>query len=49
MRSLKQSLGIALVAAGLIGGLPTQAADFKLKIGAGHPPVGLWVSTIKDV
>ncbi len=50
MRSLRQPVGIALLAASLAGGLPgANAADFKLKIGAGHPPVGLWVSTIKDV
>ena len=34
----------------LLGDLPrADAAEFKLKIGAGHPPVGLWVATIKDV
>jgi C4-dicarboxylate-binding protein DctP len=50
MGKLKQSLGAAALAAGLLGGLPDAgAAEFKLKIGAGHPPVGLWVATIKDV
>ena len=32
-----------------MSGVAAQAATFKLKIGAGHPPVGLWVATIKDV
>jgi C4-dicarboxylate-binding protein DctP len=50
MGKLKEGLGTAALAAVLLVALPgTQAADFKLKIGAGHPPAGLWVATIKDV
>lgn len=50
MVQFKQSLAVATIAAAFFGPLSSaQAADFKLKIGAGHPPVALWVSTIKDV
>ena len=44
------SLVAAALAACVLGAAPrADAAEFKLKIGAGHPPVGLWVATIKDV
>jgi TRAP-type C4-dicarboxylate transport system substrate-binding protein len=33
----------------LVIGSAADAATYKLKIGAGHPPVGLWVSSIRDV
>ena len=50
MSRLSVSVGTAALAACLLGDLPrADAAEFKLKIGAGHPPVGLWVATIKDV
>ncbi len=50
MSRLSVSVGITALAACLLGDLPrADAAEFKLKIGAGHPPVGLWVATIKDV
>lgn len=40
----------AATAAGLALGLTAsaQAATYKLKIGAGHVPAGLWVQTIRD-
>jgi TRAP-type C4-dicarboxylate transport system substrate-binding protein len=42
-------LAAVTIAAATMSGVAAQAATFKLKIGAGHPPVGLWVATIKDV
>jgi TRAP-type C4-dicarboxylate transport system substrate-binding protein len=46
MGKLKASLVAVVLAAGPLG---AGAAEFKLKIGAGHPPAGVWVATIKDV
>jgi TRAP-type C4-dicarboxylate transport system substrate-binding protein len=46
MGKLKASLVAVALAAGPLG---AGAAEFKLKIGAGHPPAGVWVATIKDV
>jgi TRAP-type C4-dicarboxylate transport system substrate-binding protein len=50
MSSIRQLFGLAacVAAAAFVGGA-AEAATYKLKIGAGHPPVGLWVSTIRDV
>ena len=44
-------IGLAALAATLLcaGGSGAHAATFKLKIGAGHPPAGLWIATLRDV
>ena len=50
MSSIRGLLRLAAsVAAAVVVAGAAEAATYKLKIGAGHPPVGLWVSTIRDV
>jgi TRAP-type C4-dicarboxylate transport system substrate-binding protein len=39
----------AAIAALLFTANSADAATFKLKIGAGHPPAGLWVATLREV
>jgi TRAP-type C4-dicarboxylate transport system substrate-binding protein len=39
----------AAIAALFCAGNGANAATFKLKIGAGHPPAGLWIATLRDV
>jgi TRAP-type C4-dicarboxylate transport system substrate-binding protein len=39
----------AAIAALLCAGNGANATTFKLKIGAGHPPAGLWIATLRDV
>ena len=53
MRVMGFSLGryacAAAIAALLFTANNANATTFKLKIGAGHPPAGLWVATLRDV
>ena len=50
MSSMRRLLRLAASLAALVVVVgAAEAATYKLKIGAGHPPVGLWVSTIRDV
>jgi C4-dicarboxylate-binding protein DctP len=44
-------IGLAALAAALLcaGSTGASATTFKLKIGAGHPPAGLWIATLRDV
>ena len=50
MSSILARFGAAAAAVALCLAAPsgTQAATYKLKIGAGHVPAGLWVATIRD-
>ena len=53
MRVMGFSLGryacAAVIAALLFTANNANATTFKLKIGAGHPPAGLWVATLREV
>ena len=47
--SSSKALGAAALGAVLLVALPrTEAAEFKLSIGAGHPAASAWIATIKD-
>jgi TRAP-type C4-dicarboxylate transport system substrate-binding protein len=45
----RYALATAIAALLCIGDSTANATTFKLKIGAGHPPAGLWIATLRDV
>ena len=45
----RYALAATIAALLCIGDGTANATTFKLKIGAGHPPAGLWVATLRDV